>query len=254
MKYDPKKRKSTKEAHENMTFMNSREARWLRVLAELMETEARMKKTGIRHTIVFQGSARINEESEQFKKNGYDRYYTEAYELSKQMTEWSEKNFSERKHKFYVSSGGGPGIMEAANKGAYDAGGKSVGLGIKLPFEQTNNDYVTPEMDFVYHYFFTRKYWFLYQAKALVVFPGGFGTMDELFEALTLIQCKKIEKPVPTLLYGKDFWENVVGWDKFIEAGTISKKDLDLFKIVDDVETAKDFLIEKLTKYYKLHF
>ena len=254
MKYDPKKRKSTKEAHENMTFMNSREARWLRVLAELMETEARMKKTGIRHTIVFQGSARINEESEQFKKNGYDRYYTEAYELSKQMTEWSEQNFSERKHKFYVSSGGGPGIMEAANKGAHDAGGKSVGLGIKLPFEQTNNDYVTSEMDFVYHYFFTRKYWFLYQAKALVVFPGGFGTMDELFEALTLIQCKKIEKPVPTLLYGKDFWENVVGWDKFIEAGTISKKDLDLFKIVDDVETAKDFLIEKLTKYYKLHF
>ena len=254
MKYDPKKRKSTKEAHENMTFMNSREARWLRVLAELMETEARMKKTGIRHTIVFQGSARINEESEQFKKNGYDRYYTEAYELSKQMTEWSEKNFSERKNKFYISSGGGPGIMEAANKGAHDAGGKSVGLGIKLPFEQTNNEYVTPEMDFVYHYFFTRKYWFLYQAKALVVFPGGFGTMDELFEALTLIQCKKIEKPVPTILYGKDFWENVVGWNKFIEAGTISKNDLNLFKIVDDVDTAKNFLIEKLTKYYKLHF
>jgi len=254
MKYNPKKRKSTKEAHENMTFMNSREARWLRVLAELMETEARMKKTGIRHTIVFQGSARINEESEQFKKNGYDRYYTEAYELSKQMTEWSEKNFSERKNKFYISSGGGPGIMEAANKGAHDAGGKSVGLGIKLPFEQTNNEYVTPEMDFVYHYFFTRKYWFLYQAKALVVFPGGFGTMDELFEALTLIQCKKIEKPVPILLYGKDFWENVIGWNKFIEAGTISKKDLNLFKIVDDVETAKTFLIENLTKYYKLHF
>ena len=254
MKYNPKKRKSTKEAHENTTFMNSREARWLRVLAELMETEARMKKTGIRHTIVFQGSARINEESEQFKKNGYDRYYTEAYQLSKQMTEWSEKNFSERKNKFYISSGGGPGIMEAANKGAHDAGGKSVGLGIKLPFEQTNNEYVTPEMDFVYHYFFTRKYWFLYQAKALVVFPGGFGTMDELFEALTLIQCKKIEKPVPTILYGKDFWENVVGWDKFIEAGTISKKDLNLFKIVDDVETAKTFLIENLTKYYNLHF
>ena len=254
MKYDPKKRKSTKEAHENMTFMNSREARWLRVLAELMETEARMKKTGIRHTIVFQGSARINEESEQFKKNGYDRYYTEAYELSKQMTEWSEKNFSERKNKFYISSGGGPGIMEASNKVSHDAGGKSVCLGIKLPFEQTNNEYVTPEMDFVYHYFFTRKYWFLYQAKALVVFPGGFGTMDELFEALTLIQCKKIEKPVPTILYGKDFWENVVGWDKFIEAGTISKKDLNLFKIVDDVQTAKDFLIENLTKYYKLHF
>jgi len=254
MKYNPKKRKSTKEAHENMTFMNSREARWLRVLAELMETEARMKKTGIRHTIVFQGSARINEESEQFKENGYDRYYTEAYQLSKQMTEWSEKNFSERKNKFYISSGGGPGIMEAANKGAHDAGGKSVGLGIKLPFEQTNNEYVTPEMDFVYHYFFTRKYWFLYQAKALVVFPGGFGTMDELFEALTLIQCKKIEKPVPTILYGKDFWENVIGWDKFIEAGTISKKDLNLFKIVDDVKTAKDFLIENLTKYYKLHF
>jgi len=254
MKYDPKKRKSTKEAHENMTFMNSREARWLRVLAELMETEARMKKTGIRHTIVFQGSARINEDSEQFKKNGYDRYYTEAYELSKQMTEWSEENFSERKNKFYISSGGGPGIMEAANKGAHDAGGKSVGLGIKLPFEQTNNEYVTPEMDFVYHYFFTRKYWFLYQAKALVVFPGGFGTMDELFEALTLIQCKKIEKPVPTILYGKVFWENVIGWNKFIEAGTISKNDLNLFKIVDDVDTAKNFLIEKLTKYYKLHF
>ena len=213
----------------------------------------RMKKTGIRHTIVFQGSARINEESEQFKKNGYDRYYTEAYELSKQMTEWSEKNFSERKNKFYISSGGG--YHGRATKGkAHDAGGKSVGLGIKLPFEQTNNDYMTPEMDFVYHYFFTRKYWFLYQAKALVVFYGGFGTMDELFEALTLIQCRKIEKPVPTILYGKDFWENVVGWDKFIEAGTISKKDLNLFKIVDDVNTAKDFLIENLTKYYKLHF
>ena len=254
MKYNPKKRKSTKEAHENMTFMNSREARWLRVLVELMETEARMKKTGIRHTIVFQGSARIDEESEQFKKNGYDRYYTEAYQLSKQLTEWSEENFTERKNKFYISSGAGPGIMEAANKGAHDAGGKSVGLGIKLPFEQSNNEYVTPEMDFVYHYFFTRKYWFLYQAKALVVFPGGFGTMDELFEALTLIQCQKIEKPVSTILYGKDFWENIVGWDKFIEAGTISKKDLNLFKIVDDVETAKTFLIEQLTKHYKLHF
>ena len=169
MKYNPKKRKSTKEAHENMTFMNSREARWLRVLAELMETEARMKKTGIRHTIVFQGSARINEESEQFKKNGYDRYYTEAYQLSKQLTEWSEENFTERENKFYISSGAGPGIMEAANKGAHDAGGKSVGLGINLPFEQTNNEYVTPELDFVYHYFFTRKYWFLYQAKIIYI-------------------------------------------------------------------------------------
>ena len=224
MKYNPKKRKSTKEAHENMTFMNSREARWLRVLAELMETEARMKKTGIRHTIVFQGSARINEESEQFKKNKYDRYYTEAYELSKQLTEWSEENFTERENKFYISSGAGPGIMEAANKGAHDAGGKSVGLGIKLPFEQTNNEYVTPEMDFVYHYFFTRKYWFLYQAKALVVFPGGFGTMDELFEALTLIQCQKIEKPVPTILYGKDFWENVLVGTNLLKQEQSAKK------------------------------
>ena len=170
MKYNPRKRKSTKEAHENSTFLNSREARWLRVLAELMETETRMKKMGVRNTIVFQGSARINEEDEKFKKNGYDRYYTEAYELSKQLTQWSEDTFSERETKFYISSGAG-GIMEAVQQRRHDAGGQSVGLGIKLPFEQTNNEYVTPELDFVYHYFFTRKYWFMYQAKALVIFP-----------------------------------------------------------------------------------
>ena len=136
-----------------------------------METEARMKKMGVRNTIVFQGSARINETDEKFKNNKYDRYYTEAYELSKQLTKWSEDTFSEREKKFYVSSGAGLSIMEAFNKGAHDAGGKTVGLGIVLPFEQENNEYVTSELDFIYHYFFTRKFWFLYQAKALVVFP-----------------------------------------------------------------------------------
>ena len=254
MKYNPKKRKSTEKAYTNETFMQSREARWIRVLAELMETEVRLKSQGIRNTIVFQGSARINEEDDKFKKNGYDRFYGEAYELSKQLTEWSEETFGEDTKKFHVCTGGGPGIMEAAAKGATDGGGKNVGLGISLPNEQNNNKYVTPELDFLFHYFFTRKYWFLYQAKALVMFPGGFGTMDELFEALTLIQCKKISKPVPTILYGKDFWEGLIDWDKFIDAGTVSKEDLDLFKIVDDVDTARDFLVDEITKHYKLHF
>ena len=136
-----------------------------------METETRMKKMGVRNTIVFQGSARINEEDEKFKKNGYDRYYTEAYELSKQLTQWSEDTFSERETKFYISSGADMESWKQLNKGRlYDAGGKSVGLGIKLPFEQTNNEYVTPELDFVYHYFFTRKYWYV-SSKSIGNFP-----------------------------------------------------------------------------------
>ena len=216
-----------------------------------METEARMKKTGIRHTIVFQGSARINEESEQFKKNGYDRYYTEAYELSKQMTEWSEKNFSERKNKFYISSGGGPGIMEAANKGANKNKGKSVGLCIKLPLEEINNKFIDKDKELNFDYFFVRKVMFVKYAQGFVVMPGGFGTLDEVFEAITLIQTNKAEK-FPIILVCSEFWEGMLDWIKKIllkENKNISSKDLDLIKIADTKEDVLNILEEFHNNY-----
>jgi len=164
------------------------------------------------------------------------KYYDDAVDLSRMLTQWSDSNPVDEK--YFICSGGGPGMMEAANKGAKDAGGKSVALGISLPFEQGVNSYADPELSFEFHYFFLRKFYFLYHAKAIVVYPGGFGTMDELFETLTLAQTNKLHKKLPVFLYGKEFWDGLINFDHFIKWGVISPGDVELFQIVDDVDDA----------------
>jgi uncharacterized protein (TIGR00730 family) len=177
-------------------------------------------------------------------------YYEAAMRLSHDLTKWSLDNIPQPQNRFYVCSGGGPGIMEAANRGAREAGGRSVALGISLPFEQHLNTYTTEDLGFEFHYFFVRKYWFLYLAKALVVFPGGFGTMDELFEMLTLVQTQKLQKYVPVVLFGTKFWNEVLNFDALVEWGVISKEDLSLFRFSDSVEETRDYLIGELSSYY----
>ncbi|MEX0331958.1 MAG: LOG family protein [Puniceicoccaceae bacterium] len=262
-------------AYKNLEFLNSPEARKIRILCELEETEKRFKEENIEDTIVMFGSARtlplevaqyrLTTLEERFKdkkklteeetreieaarahvKNA--PYYEATRELARELTKWS-MSLPDKKRRFIVCSGGGPGIMEAANRGARDAGGASIGLGISLPFEQGLNPYITKDLQFEFHYFFVRKFWFIYLAKALVAFPGGFGTMDELFETLTLIQTSKLQKVLPVVLYGSDFWNKVINFEAFLEFGTISPKDLGLFKIVDSVEEAKAYIVEQLTK------
>ena len=235
MKYNPKLRRSTRatKAYNNKTFLNSREARNIRIQCEIEEPRVRLKRLGIDHLISFFGSARTPET---------DRYYQDCEELAYKLGNWCKDRFPN----VAVSSGGGPGIMEATNKGAHTAQANSVGMGISLPFEQRNNEYISPELDFEFHYFFTRKYWCVYLAKAFVAMPGGFGTLDELFEVLTLIQTEKLTLDVPIVLYGKDFWNTVVNFDALVKYGTISKEDLKLFKICDDVDTAYKFIKKKL--------
>lgn len=262
-------------AYKNLEFLNSPEARQIRILCELEETERRFRKENIEDTIVMFGSARtipVKEaksrsaaiEKRLSKKKKRTRaedeelrlaranlknapYYDHAMELSRELTKWS-KSLSSHQRRFLVCSGGGPGIMEAANKGAKKAGGASVGLGISLPFEQSLNPYITRNLQFEFHYFFIRKYWFIYLAKALIVFPGGFGTMDELFETLTLIQTKKVEKKVPIILFGSEFWKSLINFDTFIEWGVISPRDVELFSIVDTVEEAREIVVNALTR------
>ena len=176
-------------------------------------------------------------------------YYEDARTLARMLTEWA-KGLPGRRHRFVVTSGGGPGIMEAANRGAWEAGGKTIGLNIKLPFEQYPNPYITPELNFDFHYFFMRKYWFAYLAKALVVFPGGFGTLDEMFELLTLDQTHKLAKKITVLIYGSSYWKSVIDLDMLVEKGAISPKDIDLFQFADTPEEAFGILKEGLTKYH----
>ncbi len=177
------------------------------------------------------------------------RYYKDARHLAQRITRWSDA-LGASKHRFVVASGGGPGIMEAANRGAAEAGGKTIGLNIGLPFEQRPNPFITPELNFEFHYFFMRKFWFAYLAKALVVFPGGFGTLDELAEILTLVQTQKIRKPIVILLYGTSFWNEVINFKALVKHGMISEGDLDLFTFADDVDTAFQVLTDGLTKLY----
>ena len=254
-------------AYKDAEFLNSTEARTIRILCEYAEPKRRFEAHGITDTVVFFGSARTlpgdvateqlnaaqsasdrnpgnDELSAALKKaivnHKMSKYYDAARELARRITEWSLAN---RDGRFVITSGGGPGIMEAANRGAADVeGGRSVGLGISLPFEAGVNDWVTDGLDFEFHYFFTRKYWFLYLCKALVIFPGGFGTMDEFFETLTLIQTDKIRKELPIVLFGKAYWDAVLNTDVMAEYGTISPGDVDLFKKVDTVDEAYDFL------------
>ena len=177
-------------------------------------------------------------------------YYNAAVQLSESLTRWSMSLPKEHQRRFLICSGGGPGIMEAANLGARNAGGKSVGLGISLPFEQGVNEYIPEELKFEFHYFFVRKYWFVLLAKALVAFPGGFGTMDELFETLTLVQTKKIVEIPPIVLFGSEFWNDVWDFDALVKWGNISPKDVGLFKIIDTVEEAHDYIVNDLTKRF----
>lgn len=231
-------------AFNNPEFIRSREARPIRILSEYMEPEKRFEDEGIRHTVVFFGSARVESAKE---GKGSSPYYDDAEELAFQLAQLSKKMNQNLGEKYYICTGGGPGIMEAANRGAHRAEEKTIGLNIDLPFEQSPNPYITPALNFEFHYFFTRKLWFLYHAKAIVVFPGGFGTLDELFETLTLVQTKKLEKlNIPIVLYGKEFWEKLINWDLFIEHGLISPEDISLFKIVSSIDEAMSYLEETL--------
>jgi hypothetical protein len=230
-------------AYLNEEFLESPDGRPLRILSEYLEPLHHLRREKIRDTVVFFGSARIRPEGP------LGRYYDDAYALAGMLTQWAEQ-FTNSTHRFVVCSGGGPGIMEAANKGACEAGGKTVGFNIGLPFEQLPNPYITPELSFEFHYFFMRKFWFAYLAKALVVFPGGFGTMDELMEMLTLVQTQKLAKKVVIVLYGSAFWKEIINFDALVKYGTISPEDLDLFQYADTPEAAFELLRDGLTRYH----
>jgi uncharacterized protein (TIGR00730 family) len=265
--------KSAPVAYDNQSFLHSPDGRILRILAEYQEPLARFRREQIQDTVVFFGSARFQEQKaaseglaaigekhatpaqlqEDLKRAQATldtaRYYDDARKLAHMLTKWSI-NIPARRHRFVVTTGGGPGIMEAANLGAHEAGGKSIGLNIQLPFEQHPNQFVTPSLNFQFHYFFMRKFWFAYLAKGLVIFPGGFGTMDELFEILTLAQTEKLAKKILVVIYGSEYWNKIINFQAFVDSGTVSPQDLDLFKVVDNPEEAFEFLRDGLTKYH----
>ncbi|HEY3973663.1 MAG TPA: TIGR00730 family Rossman fold protein [Candidatus Sulfotelmatobacter sp.] len=267
--------KSAAVAYQNEPFLNSPDGRILRILAEYQEPLARFRREQIQDTVVFFGSARFHGHAdaarnlasieknnagtaaEQLQKDlkrahaGVDmaRYYEDARRLAHMLTTWSIQ-IPARRRRFVVTTGGGPGIMEAANLGAHEAGGKTIGLNIQLPFEQSPNQYITPALNFQFHYFFMRKFWFAYLAKALVIFPGGFGTMDELFEILTLAQTDKLAKKILVVIYGSEYWNRILNFQAFVDAGTISPDDLNQFKIVDTPEDAFEYLRDGLTKHH----
>jgi uncharacterized protein (TIGR00730 family) len=230
-------------AYLNETFLNSPDARAMRILAEFLEPLAHFRREKIRDTVVFFGSARIREGT-----GPLARFYDEARTLARMLTEWTDQ-FTGTNHRFVVCSGGGPGIMEAANRGAADVHGKTVGLNIGLPFEQYPNPYITPELSFEFHYFFMRKFWFAYLAKALVVFPGGFGTLDEMMEILTLSQTQKLAKKMTVLLYGSQYWKEIVNFDALVKYEMIAPEDLQLFQFADDPATAFELLKTGLSEH-----
>ena len=272
-----KKLDKAKKAYKNLDFLDSNDARIIRILSELLEPMQRFRKHKINNTIVFFGSARtkspleakeyltavkeriswsidksdpaLQEELKIAQNQVFlSRYYQDAVELAKRLTSWSKS--LKATSRFIVCSGGGFGMMEAANKGATEAGGKSIGLNISIPMEQFPNQYITPELNFEFHYFFMRKFWFVYLAKGLVIFPGGFGTLDELFEVLTLIQTKKLDKRLPIIVYGSEYWNQIINLDAMIKYGTISKADRKLIKFCDTVDEAFTYLTKELTKLY----
>ena len=277
-------------AYENPTFLNSADGRPIRIISEYLEPLARFRREQIQDTVVFFGSARFRGREEadhalellentgsmqpapsheqpakadeiatghasilQLKRAvaavEMARYYEDARRLAQLLTQWA-KTIPSRKQRFVVTSGGGPGIMEAANRGAYEAGGKTIGMNILLPFEQRPNPYITPSLNLEFHYFFMRKLWFAYLAKGLVVFPGGFGTLDEMFEILTLAQTKKINKKITVVIYGPDYWKKVFNLDVLADSGAISPKDLELFQFANTPEEAFELLRKGLTENY----
>jgi len=226
-------------AYKNDNFLKGPDSRPLRILSEYLEPLSHFRRQKIRDTIVFFGSARIREEGP------LAEYYRDARALAAMLTKWA-KTLRDRTFRYVICSGGGPGIMEAANRGASDAKGKTIGLNIGLPFEQFPNPYITHELNFEFHYFFMRKFWFAYLSKALVVFPGGFGTMDELFEILTLVQTQKLAKKITIILYGSGFWKEVINFDALVKYGTISPEDLNLFHFADTPDAAMQILKDSL--------
>ena len=230
-------------AYKNEEFIDGWAGRGLRILSEYYEPLQRLSHNKIRDTIVFFGSARIREEG------SLSRYYAEARELARLVTLWSD-GLEPPTRRFVVCTGGGPGIMEAANRGARDAGGLAIGFNIALPFEQMPNPFITPALNFEFHYFFMRKFWFAYLAKALIVFPGGFGTLDELSEILTLTQTQKLEKRIQIILYGTEFWKEVLNFDALVQHGMISSQDLDLFSFADTPQEAMNRLKPFLEEHY----
>ena len=230
-------------AYRNAGFLESKDGRSVRILSEYLHPLSHFRDARVHDTVVFFGSARISE------TGPLSRYYREARELARLVTEWSE-SIEHSKRRFVVTTGGGPGIMEAANRGAHDAGGKTVGLNIGLPFEQRPNPYITLDLCFEFHYFFMRKFWFAYLAKALVVFPGGFGTLDELMEILTLVQTRKLDNKMVILLYGTEFWKEILNFDALVRHGMISPEDVNLFQWADEPQAACDVLRDGLTRHY----
>jgi hypothetical protein len=277
-------------AYENLNFLNSPDGRPIRIVSEYLEPLARFRREKIQDTVVFFGSARFRGREEadhalellentgstqpapsheqpakateiaagkatelQLKRAEaaveMARYYEDARRLAGLLTTWA-KTIPSRRHRFVVTSGGGPGIMEAANRGAHEAGGKTIGMNIRLPFEQAPNPYITPSLNFEFHYFFMRKLWFAYLAKALVVFPGGFGTLDEMFEILTLAQTQKLGNKITVVIYGSEYWKKVFNLDALVDTGAISPKDIELFQFADSPEQAFELLRKGLTENY----
>ena len=263
-------------AYENRKFLNGPEGRILRILTEYSEPLSRFRRERIQDTVVFFGSARFHSRSDTEHELGLlenpgstqpappaeqekvkrarvaaemARYYEDARRIAYMLTEWS-LTLSSKRQRFVVTTGGGPGIMEAANRGAREAGGKTIGLNINLPFEQMPNRYITPDLNFEFLYFFMRKLWFAYLAKALIVFPGGFGTCDEMFEILTLAQTEKLAKKIIVLMYGSEYWNRVLNLQAMADAGTISPHDIHLFTMVDSPEEGFEALKDGLTKYH----
>src|SRR5690349_21565304 len=262
-------------AYLNAEFLESAEARPIRILSEYLEPLRRFKEQKIQDTVVFFGSARVNSREraeralQSLRARGVEnadaayekelrrsrkalewaRYYEEARELARLLAAWTVSLQSEN-HRFVVTSGGGPGIMEAANRGAREGGGKTIGLNIRLPFEQGANPYITDGLHFEFHYFFMRKFWFAYLSKALVIFPGGFGTCDELFEILTLVQTDKLSKKIGVILYGREYWDQVLRLEPMVEWGAIAEKDLELLHFAETPSDAFDQLRNHLITHH----
>jgi uncharacterized protein (TIGR00730 family) len=263
-----------KKAYKNVEFLNSPEARPIRLLAEFIEPQRRLRREGIRDTVVFFGSARtksirnakheLRDSEQRYKQTQKNRdrmrldesreglamakYYEDAVKLAYMLTKWSQK--LAQPNRFVISSGGGPGIMEAANRGAHKAKGRSIGLNISLPFEQKPNPYISRHLDLEFHYFFMRKFWFVYLSKAFVMFPGGYGTLDEMMEVLTLLQTHKIKKKVVVILYDKKYWSEIINFNALLKHRMITQKDIDLIRFVDTPQEAFEYLTSSLKKLY----
>ena len=258
------RKRTTAKAYQNPGFLNSKDARALRILSEYLEPKSRFDRFKVDDTIVFMGSARIQsrEAAEEMVRKGragdgsaekeqialkMSAYYEAAREFAFRLTNWS-KELNREERRFVVCTGGGPGIMEAANRGAAEAKGLNVGLTISIPVEEFDNPYVTRELAFHFHYFFMRKFWFAYLAKAVIVFPGGFGTLDELFELLTLVQTRKMRKPMPIVLFGTEYWREIVDFDALARHGMIDPADIELVYRTDSVDDAYDWIVLQLAE------